>query len=70
MIEALELINLKRSIWKARDEYENNKIRFNEAIRRIKKMGINPVTIPEGWGIQKLPNLLKEMTVVYDPNND
>lgn len=70
MIEALELINLKRSIWKARGEYEDNKKRFNEAIRRIKKMGINPVTIPVGWSIQKLPNLLKEMTVVYDPNND
>lgn len=69
MVEVLELINLKRSIWKAREEYDDGKKRFNEAIKRIKNMGINPVTIPVGWGIQELPNLLKQMTVVYGPNN-
>ncbi|MNB82486.1 hypothetical protein D3C81_987970 [compost metagenome] len=69
MIEVLELINLKRSIWRAREEYEDEKKRFNEAIKRIKNMGINPVTIPIGWGIQELPNLLKDVAVVYDPIN-
>ncbi|MFM9329404.1 hypothetical protein [Paenibacillus mesotrionivorans] len=69
MIEVLELINLKRSVWKAREEYEDEKKKFNEALKRIKKMGINPVTIPIGWGLHELPNLLGELTVVYDPSN-
>lgn len=61
MIEILELINRKRSVWKARDEYEGRKKRFNEAVKHIKKMGINPITIPAWWKIQRLPNLLHEI---------
>ncbi|WP_091154657.1 hypothetical protein [Paenibacillus sp. 453mf] len=68
MIEVLELINQKRSIWKARDEYEDGKKRFNEALKQIKKTGINPVTIPAGWKFPQLPNLLMEIDSSLLPN--
>ncbi|SDC10579.1 hypothetical protein SAMN02799630_00546 [Paenibacillus sp. UNCCL117] len=61
MIEVLELINQKRSIWKARDECKDGKKQFNEAVKNIKKTGINPVTIPVWWGFEQLPNLLQKI---------
>lgn len=68
MIEVLELINQKRSVWKARDDYEDGTKRFNEALKQIKKTGINPVTLPTGWKIPQLPNLLMEIDRSLLPN--
>lgn len=59
-IEALELTNGKRSIWKARESYDTQKEKesFNRRLKELEEIGINPVTIPESYGIQTLPSLL------------
>lgn len=58
LVRVLKLIAQKRSVWKARDEYKNGKKAFNEALKKIKKLHINPVTIPDNWKIDFLPNLI------------
>ncbi|KQN96197.1 hypothetical protein [Paenibacillus sp. Leaf72] len=67
MIEVLLLVNQKRSIHKAKlayseDTTEPKKVNeFNTLIKKIKKCGINPVTIPVNWGYDHIPNLVEEM---------
>lgn len=61
MIEVLNLINQKRNVSKAKEEYKNNfgtKKEFNTILKKINEIGINPVTIPISWGIACLPNLI------------
>jgi len=68
MVEILELVNQKRSIYEARKAFiqekggskECKKV-FNWNLSRIRKLSINPVTIPVNWGIEKLPNLYDEI---------
>lgn len=68
MIEVLELINEKRSMCIARDEYINTnekpkyaRKRFNTILAQIESLYINPVTLPVNWGIERLPNLYDEL---------
>lgn len=67
IIEVLELVNQKRSIYKARLEYSNELSdkkavnEFNSVIKKIRKSGINPVTIPVNWGYSHIPNLVEEI---------
>ncbi|TBL80874.1 hypothetical protein [Paenibacillus thalictri] len=67
MIEVLLLINQKRSIHKAKMAYSEDATElkrveaFNALIKKIKKSGINPVTIPVNWGYRHIPNLVEEM---------
>lgn len=67
MIEVLVLVNQKRSIYKARLTYSEDMTKpkkvekFNSLIKKIKKSGINPVTIPANWGYGHIPNLVEEM---------
>ncbi|MCS7460201.1 hypothetical protein N0M98_08610 [Paenibacillus doosanensis] len=49
LVAFLELINERRGIWKAREDYEGND--FDKLIQRLNKIGINPVTIPVQWKI-------------------
>ena len=60
-IEALELVNEKRSIWRARESLEPSAQKsFDTRLKHLESISINPVTIPErdGRGIQSLPSLL------------
>lgn len=67
MIEVLDLVNQKRSIHQARlaysDDMKNDDevMKFNSIIKKIRKSGINPVTIPVNWGYSHIPNLVEEM---------
>ncbi|HIW33168.1 MAG TPA: hypothetical protein IAA29_10320 [Candidatus Paenibacillus intestinavium] len=68
MIDVLGLINQKRSVYLAREAFikeSSNEITakkiFNQALKSIKALRINPVTIPVNWGIDKLPNLYDEV---------
>lgn len=61
MINILKLIAQKRNVWKARESEEIDSEDFNKAIKKIKKLGINPVTIPNHFGIPFLPNLIEKI---------
>lgn len=61
MIDVLKLIAQKRSVWRARASDEIDEDDFKKAIKKIKKMGINPVTIPNHLGISHLPNFLEKI---------
>lgn len=69
LIDILRLIAQTRSISNARDQYVNGvnlrqpskylkgkRATFNENLREIRKLGINPITIPRKWGLAKLDN--------------
>lgn len=60
LIKCLELINTKRSVWKARIEFKNDRL-FNKYLEQIRDLGINPVTIPERWGIDYIKNPINEI---------
>lgn len=67
MIKVVMLVNQKRSIYKARLAYSDDLgnredvEKFNKIIKKIRKSGINPVTIPVNWGYEHIPNLVEGM---------
>ncbi len=56
LIKHLKLINQKTSIWKAKELYGNNRL-FNNYIKQLRAIGINPVTIPREREVPHLSNL-------------
>lgn len=59
MIEVLEAINDSHGIAKAKSKLCEKKLaRFNQALRELDEILVNPVTIPRRWGIKHIPNLL------------
>lgn len=62
----LDLVNAKRSIWKARESYieSTGNADFNSLLVKLDKIGVNPVTIPEKWGISKLENLCDKFEAI------
>lgn len=68
LINILGLIAKKRSVVKAKEEFlinikdeeelKKQKAIFSEYLRKIRVLGINPVTIPEDWKDSDLENLL------------
>ncbi|KOR90569.1 hypothetical protein AM231_16530 [Paenibacillus solani] len=56
LIETLELVSAKRGIWKAK-EIAVDKKEFDKRIKKLHKIGVNPVTIPMTEGIDYLPCL-------------
>lgn len=56
LINVLRLINKHRSIWRAREESQYNSSCFNRYLKKIRVLGVNPVTIPSRWGINMLKN--------------
>lgn len=57
LIKVLRLINTHRSIWKARERSRYNTNCFNRYLKKIRVLGINPVTIPYRWDVDKLKNI-------------
>lgn len=57
-IDVLKQINEQRSIWKARQKSNYEKNEFNRHLKYIQALGVNPVTIPVKWNIEKLESLL------------
>ena len=58
LINVLRLISTHRSIWRAREESQYNSSCFNRYLKQIRELGVNPVTIPTRWGINKLDSIL------------
>lgn len=58
LTEVLRAVSRYRSIWKAREESQYNSSCFNRYLKQIRVLGINPVTIPKGWKIEKCINIL------------
>ncbi|MCX0367873.1 hypothetical protein [Clostridium perfringens] len=58
LIKTLKLVSKHRSIWKARNNRSCSEKSFNKYLRLLRKMNINPVTIPIRWETEKLPNIL------------
>ena len=61
LIDVLRVINKHRSIWKAREKSEYNKVCFNRYLKQIRELGVNPVTIPGSWKVNKLKNIFYEI---------
>lgn len=57
LIKVLREVNQSRSIWKAREKSLYNSSCFNRYLKQIIALGINPVTIPTKWNINKLKNI-------------
>ena len=58
LIEVLRAVSRHRSIWRAREESQYNSSCFNRYLKQIRALGINPVTIPERWAIDKLMGII------------
>ncbi|WP_040191080.1 hypothetical protein, partial [Clostridium culturomicium] len=58
LIGVMKAVSKHRSIWKAREQSEYNPSCFNLYLKKIRELGINPVTIPLRWEINKLKNLI------------
>lgn len=50
-------ISKHRSIWRAREESQYNSSCFNRYLKQIRALGVNPVTIPARWKVDKLKNI-------------
>jgi len=60
LIQVLKDINSARSIWKARDNSEYSRERFNYYLKLIRaegEYGVNPVTIPRDWDVEELDSI-------------
>lgn len=57
LTEVLRAVSRYRSIWKAREESQYNSSCFNRYLKKIRVLGVNPVTIPSRWNIDKLKNI-------------
>ena len=57
LMNVLRAVNKCRSIWKAREESQYKSSYFNRYLKQIRALGINPVTIPGRWNIDKLENI-------------
>jgi len=59
LIEALKQVKHSRSVSKAKELCPINELStFKRTLNELMSMGINPVTIPNEWGINHIPNLL------------
>ncbi len=58
LINVLRLINIHRSVWRAREESRYNSSCFNRYLKQLRLLGVNPVTIPGRWKVNSLKNIL------------
>lgn len=56
IVGVLRAVIKHRSIWRAREESQYNVSCFNRYLKQIRALGVNPVTIPGRWNIEKLEN--------------
>lgn len=57
LVNVLKVINRHKSIWKAREKSQYNSNCFNRYLKKIRVLGVNPVTIPNRWSVDMLKNI-------------
>lgn len=65
LINVLDEVSLKRSIYKAKKSTNYTKESFNNYIKLLRNLGINPVTIPKLWTINYLENLESKIDLEF-----
>lgn len=59
LITALELVNRCRSLSEAKTSFQGDDLEtFKRTLNDLNDLGINPVTIPRRWGVDRIWNLL------------
>ena len=59
LIETLHAVSRCRSVHKAKKSCPKvEEEAFSRTLKELSSLGINPVTIPQAWGIKQIPNLL------------
>lgn len=59
LIEALQWANQCRSVPRAKELFPGDLDAFNRTLKELSNLGINPVTIPQEWGVDRIWNLLE-----------
>jgi len=59
LVDALEWVNQCRNVPNAKERYLRDLESFNRSLKDLPSLGINPVTIPKQWGIQRIWNPLE-----------
>ena len=59
LVEALRTVSDCKSVHKAKEScLKDGGDSFTRTLKELSDLGINPVTIPQAWGIKQIPNLL------------
>ena len=59
LLSVLREVSQCRSLAKAKAKHQGSDLAaFKRTVKDLADIGINPVTIPRGWGIPHIPNLL------------
>lgn len=58
LIEALQWVNQCRSVPRAKELFPGDLDTFNRTLKELSNLCINPVTIPQEWGVDRIWNLL------------
>lgn len=72
----IRLVDTAGSVWRAKELYteDRNKSKaadqFSKRLNQLRKLNINPVTLPVEWGIDKLTNLYELIMEDIDSNYD
>ena len=59
LIEALQWVNQCRSVPRAKELFLGDLDAFNRTLKELSNLCINPVTIPQEWGVDRIWNLLE-----------
>lgn len=59
LIEALQWVNQCRGVPRAKELFPGDLDVFNRTVKELSNFGINPVTVPQEWGVDRIWNLLE-----------
>lgn len=59
LIKALQWVSQCRSIPRAKELFPGDLDTFNHTLKELSNLGINPVTIPQEWGVNRIWNFLE-----------
>lgn len=61
MIRLLNSVIKNGSVYSARKKWKDGEYEFKKLIHKLEKIGVNPVTIPANWHMEKMPNLISRI---------
>ena len=60
LIKALYSVDRWHGVAKAKEQYKDYDLAaFKQTLKELSNLGINPVTIPQKWGVKRIWNLLE-----------